>query len=353
MRFAPTALALLHAVTPVPRTPPPSSALSPLYNFESDTASEALTAWERIDDVIMGGVSSSRLTLSPEGGCALFEGRLRSEGGGFCGQRMRLLAEPIDLSGADGVFIDCEALPIGAAPSKRVWKMAIRTKQDRGEVVYQAAFDVDTKRKVVRLPYSAFRLVRGPRLMPGVPPLSASQVNETYQMSIVVSKFEVSETGSALADFEEGLFALRLFAVGTFVESLASGPTPTLPRALTEEEQKAAAPAMIKLLRPLLGVFFSEAARRRKAATKLLTARGSSRFQRAKLGWAWRASGGGPLVAVRKTAAVALRDFGGLALSIPVRLLFKAIVLLSRAIKTMKRVTSRAGGADTPAAAAA
>ena len=39
------------------------------------------------------------------------------------------------------------------------------------------------------------------------------------------------------------------------VESLASGPTPTLPRALTEEEQKAAAPAMIKLLRPLLGVF--------------------------------------------------------------------------------------------------
>ena len=136
--------------------------------------------------------------------------------------------------------------------------MAIRTKQDRGEVVYQAAFDVDTKRTVVRLPYSRFRLVRGPRLVAGVPPLSAAQVNETYQMSIVVSKFEVSESGSALADFEEGLFALRLYAVGTYVETLTAGPTPTLPRALTEEEQKAAAPAMIKLLRPLLGVFFSE-----------------------------------------------------------------------------------------------
>ena len=112
MRFTPTALTLLHALPPVPRTPPVSSALSPLYNFESDAASEALTAWERIDDVIMGGVSSSRLTLPPDGGYALFEGRLRSEGGGFCGQRMRLLAEPLDLSSADGMFIDCEALPI-------------------------------------------------------------------------------------------------------------------------------------------------------------------------------------------------------------------------------------------------
>ena len=49
----------------------------------------------------MGGVSSSRLVLDAKGEGALFEGRLRSEGGGFCGQRMRLLAEPLDLSSAD------------------------------------------------------------------------------------------------------------------------------------------------------------------------------------------------------------------------------------------------------------
>ena len=40
-------------------------------------------------------------------------------------------------------------------------------------------------------------------------------------------------------------------------------------------------------------------------------------------------------------------------LSIPIRLLFRAIVLTSRAIKTMKRVATRARGADAPAAAAA
>jgi hypothetical protein len=135
----------------------------PLYNFDGPGASTALDAWERIDDVIMGGVSSSRLVAAADGG-ALFEGRLRSEGGGFCGQRMRLLAEPLDLSASEGLFIDCEVLPVGAAPSARVWKMAVRTKQDRGEVVYQKAFSPPTGRQRVKLPFEDFRLVRGPRV---------------------------------------------------------------------------------------------------------------------------------------------------------------------------------------------
>merc|ERR1719487_2445732 len=100
-------LALLHALPPAPRAPPAHSSvagasLTRLFDFEGAEAASALEAWERIDDVIMGGVSSSRLVLDQSGGGALFEGRLRSEGGGFCGQRMRLLASPLDLSAADG-----------------------------------------------------------------------------------------------------------------------------------------------------------------------------------------------------------------------------------------------------------
>merc|ERR1719271_300354 len=47
--------------------------------------SSNLDAWERIDDVIMGGVSSSQLVA--DGDAVSFEGTLREEGGGFCGQR--------------------------------------------------------------------------------------------------------------------------------------------------------------------------------------------------------------------------------------------------------------------------
>ena len=58
--------------------------------------SSNLDAWERIDDVIMGGVSSSQLVA--DGDAVSFEGTLREEGGGFCGQRLKLLTEPLDLS---------------------------------------------------------------------------------------------------------------------------------------------------------------------------------------------------------------------------------------------------------------
>ena len=95
--------------------------------------SSNLDAWERIDDVIMGGVSSSQLVA--DGDAVSFEGTLREEGGGFCGQRLKLLTEPLDLSAHDGLYVDCEP---EAECLRRVWKLTCRVAQDRGEVVYQA-----------------------------------------------------------------------------------------------------------------------------------------------------------------------------------------------------------------------
>lgn len=45
--------------------------------------------WERLDDVIMGGQSSSTLKAT-EDGAALFSGDLIIEGGGFCGARTKV-----------------------------------------------------------------------------------------------------------------------------------------------------------------------------------------------------------------------------------------------------------------------
>ena len=89
--------------------PPPAVQTQPLFAFSGAAIEDAIAKWERIDDVIMGGVSNSRLVSAPGGECAYFEGRLRELGGGFCGQRMRLLSSPLDLSSQAGVYLDCEA----------------------------------------------------------------------------------------------------------------------------------------------------------------------------------------------------------------------------------------------------
>ena len=119
------------AAAPVPAAP----TLTPLYDFTGGNAASTAEQFERIDDVIMGGVSSSRLVAGAD--AALFEGTVRTQGGGFAGTRLRLLAEPLDLSASDGLYLDCEADEFAA---RRVYKVAMRTKQDRGEIVYQARF---------------------------------------------------------------------------------------------------------------------------------------------------------------------------------------------------------------------
>ena len=75
--------------------------------------------------------SRDGFVAAPDGDGAVFEGRLRELGGGFCGTRLRLLSEPLDLSAADGLYLDAEA---DADAARRVFKVALRTRQDRGEV---------------------------------------------------------------------------------------------------------------------------------------------------------------------------------------------------------------------------
>ena len=54
----------------------------------SMASEQDVSKWERLDDVIMGGRSSSTLRAT-EDGAALFSGDLILEGGGFCGARTK------------------------------------------------------------------------------------------------------------------------------------------------------------------------------------------------------------------------------------------------------------------------
>jgi hypothetical protein len=58
---------------------------------------EDVSRWEEVNDVIMGGSSSSSISLADDGRGVMWSGQLVVEGGGFCGARVKvgdLLAHP-------------------------------------------------------------------------------------------------------------------------------------------------------------------------------------------------------------------------------------------------------------------
>ena len=57
---------------------------TPVFNFDAEPEATA-ALWERIDDVVMGGVSSSKIVVGDAG--AEWRGIVRTDGGGFCGTR--------------------------------------------------------------------------------------------------------------------------------------------------------------------------------------------------------------------------------------------------------------------------
>lgn len=68
-----------------------------IFDFNSDSD---IQGWKTVDDSVMGGVSSSDFTLSPDG-YGLFEGRVSLENnGGFSSLRYRFKKIQIDKSGS-------------------------------------------------------------------------------------------------------------------------------------------------------------------------------------------------------------------------------------------------------------
>ena len=88
-----------------------------------------------------GGVSSSRFESrtdksdnSNTTAYASFNGKIRTNGGGFCGFRTRPFQSPIALRGKfDGVYIDAAFLS-DKDVNKRNWKVSVRNDASRGEL---------------------------------------------------------------------------------------------------------------------------------------------------------------------------------------------------------------------------
>jgi hypothetical protein len=188
--FGPTKTLARLSTTPnfKPRTIDGTELLErPILQFDEQGMDEALKRVERFDDQIMGGISQSAIIRSQSevtgGACAVFGGVVRVQGGGFAGNRLKMLKKPLDLSECSGVYLKCRG------DGKR-YKMNLRDSPTSNEVIYQAEFTPPQDGfATVRIPFQAFRLVKRAVPVKG----KTLNTNSIYQFGLVLSKFSFGE----------------------------------------------------------------------------------------------------------------------------------------------------------------
>ena len=317
----------------------------------ADAAAAAAAVFERVDDVVMGGVSSSTIAPDPAGReCLVWAGKCRAEGGGFAGARSVALQTPLDLSAFDGLALTC-GVEADAEPERRTWKATVRTQNDRGEMVYQATFsppvvDATETPTETRIPWSSFRLVRGPTVVPDVPPLAAERCGEVYGLGLIMSRFSAN---GPMPEFREGPFRLAVHALGVYSEGTTAAflpPPDSLPAAASANAGKRASEnrgtrnVVTFLLSPLIKLAFGEKRRRRKRARALLRDRFGVGPLRARFAFGQtlktRRRDGDALGAAAEGARELVGDVVAAGLTLPLRLVFVLLAKVARLVRAVK-----------------
>ena len=250
---------------------------SSIFDF---TNPAAVDNFERIDDVIMGGISTSTIRSSSSESYASWSGVCRTDGGGFCGARTRTFEKgPLQVPpDATGFYLKAR-LASDDEPERRVWKLSTRTEESRGEELFQAEFKIPSKKNqqeetdwsLIQVPFQRFKRVRGARFVPDGSKMDVS--NGIYQIGMTMSKFVMAENMTAIENFRDGYFELQVKEIGFVLskeknDSVVNIPTP---KTLPEKEVKRRRPLLLKMLIPIAKVFFfSEQSQRRKSAMKIL-----------------------------------------------------------------------------------
>lgn len=258
---------------------------SSIFDFANN---DTITNFDRIDDVIMGGMSSSSFRDAEGKDYAIWSGICRTDGGGFCGTRTRPFREPLQImdTTTEGFYIECR-FTSDTEPDRRVWKMSTRTEQSRGEELYLTDFKITNNEEKewnrIYLPFSSFQKVRGPRLIPNASSFDP-YTSGIYQIGFTMSKFKMATNISEISSFRPGFFELQIKDIGLYTNATKlssstttegmmnnniSSTTPTI-RTVSAEEVKRGRSPVVKLFLPIVKFLFSEKARRRGLAMKLL-----------------------------------------------------------------------------------
>merc|ERR1711920_501665 len=178
-----------------------------------------MAAFERIDDAIMGGISTSAIRQNPEEDFATWSGVCRTDGGGFCGTRTLPFQAPLKVGkDAEGIYLLCR-LTSDDEPERRVWKVTTRSDSIRTtEQLYRASFELPKTKNnewnLIKIKFQDFVQVRGPRVVSGGEPLDTT--GGIYQIGMSLSKFVISSNTTEMENFRPGFFEFQVKEIGAF-----------------------------------------------------------------------------------------------------------------------------------------
>jgi len=143
--------------------------------------------WEIINDAVMGGLSSSRISII-ENKAALFQGKVSLENyGGFAS--MRTHPRSFDIEGSTGLILKVKG-------DGKDYRIRLRTDTSYEGIAYQAHFSTETDRWIIaRLPFEAFTPVYRGEIIADAPALDLNAIQRV---------------GIMIADKQEGSFRLEI-----------------------------------------------------------------------------------------------------------------------------------------------
>ncbi|MEM6713441.1 MAG: CIA30 family protein [Cyanobacteria bacterium P01_C01_bin.147] len=195
----------------------------PLFDFRSSDTEGLREVWGAVDDVVMGGVSASGMSLLS--GFARFSGTVSTaNSGGFASVRTRNFEPPFNLQGWQGVRL------VLRGDGQR-YKVILRNSNSWDSRAYCYSVDTEPAQwRVVDIPFAAFIATFRAKTQPTAPQLDPTSI---CSFQLMLSKFEYD--GDKNPHFHPGSFALDVRSLSGY-RAVAS---PTLVAIADSPEQAA------------------------------------------------------------------------------------------------------------------
>jgi hypothetical protein len=165
---------------------------------------EIANLWGAIDDVVMGGVSDSNITIVER--VALFSGNVSTaNSGGFASVRTRNLEPRLDLTNYQGIELKVKG-------DGQRYKLFIRTNIGWDSLAYSYSFDTAYNSWLnVQIPFDQMVGVFRAKTVPSAPPIDLKQI---CAFQIMLSKFEYD--GQLNPQFKPGKFHLEIASIKAY-----------------------------------------------------------------------------------------------------------------------------------------
>jgi uncharacterized protein YbjT (DUF2867 family) len=174
-----------------------------IFDF-TKPSDEIKNIWGALDDVVMGGVSSSSFQIREN--TAVFTGNVSTaNSGGFASVRTKNFSPLLDFSGYQGVKLRVKG-------DGQRYKIFIRTESTWDGVGYSYSFDTVTNNWLdIQIPFTDLVPVFRAKIVKDCPAMDISKI---CSLQLMLSKFEYD--GALNPQFNPGIFALEVASIQAY-----------------------------------------------------------------------------------------------------------------------------------------